>query len=51
MPEESIITCPKAPNEEIMRTTRLLAKMREHGLLISEGAGPAIRYRKADQIS
>ncbi len=31
--------------------TRLLAKMRDQGLLITEGAGPAIRYRKSDQIS
>ena len=31
--------------------TRLLAKMRDQGLLISEGAGPAIRYRKSDQRS
>jgi len=31
--------------------TRLLAKMRDQGLLISEGSGPAIRYRKSDQLS
>ena len=31
--------------------TRLLAKMRNYGLLISEGSGPAIRYRKSDQLS
>lgn len=31
--------------------TRLLAKMRDYGLLISEGSGPAIRYRKSDQLS
>ena len=31
--------------------TSLLAKMRNYGLLISEGSGPAIRYRKSDQLS
>ena len=30
--------------------TRLLAKMKNAGLIISEGSGPAVRYYKSAQI-